>query len=103
MEKTCPSCDAILLDKGKGCPFCTIPIIVYDDGFGYDCPICGAKLQSHQTQCLVCETIFEVDEDERLREELFQCPDCGRLFAEFVFACPDCGSEFEGAEEEPVK
>lgn len=100
MEKTCPLCDAILLEEEKRCPYCIGAITVYDDGIEYECPICGTKLPSKQIRCPVCETIFEVEGDTEFCDEVFECLECGRMYEKPVTVCSDCGSEFEDMEEE---
>jgi predicted amidophosphoribosyltransferase len=100
LEKICSLCDAILYEEDKRCPYCIATITVYDDGLEYECPICGTKLPSNQIRCPVCETIFELEGDAELCEEVFECPDCGRMYEKPVTVCHDCGSEFEDMEEE---
>ena len=56
----------------------------------YECPTCGAKVQSSATKCPECGEVFEEGGVEE-----YECPTCGGKVASGDTKCPECGEEFE--------
>jgi len=56
----------------------------------YECPTCGAKVQSSATKCPECGEVFEEGGVEE-----YECPTCGAKVASGDTKCPECGEEFE--------
>lgn len=56
----------------------------------YECPSCGAVVNSDMEECPECGETFE--------EEEFKCPECGEPVEMDATECEGCGAEFEAPE-----
>lgn|GEM_PF-958016 len=61
----------------------------------FECPECGAKVETHASSCPGCGVMFAEE-----GTEMFQCPACNALVNIDSKNCPGCGAIFVESEEE---
>ncbi len=79
------------------------PAVVEEAHEYFECPECGAKVETHASSCPGCGVMFAEE-----GTEMFQCPACNALVNIDSKTCPGCGamfveSEGEEAAEEPTQ
>lgn len=63
----------------------------------FECPECGAMVETHATSCPGCGVMFAEE-----GTDMFQCPACNTLVSIDSETCPGCGAVFVESEPEPV-
>ncbi len=63
----------------------------------FECPECGASVETTATSCPKCGVLFAEE-----GAEMFQCPACNTLVSVDATACPGCGAIFVEPEQQPA-